>query len=447
MTVDTASGWRRQIPYVGGLFVVALVLRLGFVLFYEQFPAGRGDVIIYEAIGRSVAAGRGFLLPTTRSTGEPSAVVSTEGADAGPQVRMGPVFPLFLAAVYVTLGDSAAAVRVVQAIVGAVTVVLVVRVAWLAFGGPIARVAGAIAAVYPGLIVYTGMVLTETLFAFVLTACVWIAAEALRRRSSAWWAAEGVVLGAAILLRAEALIMAPLLVAGMALGDGGSRRRRRLALLCLAASLTVGVWTARNYYHFREFVLVATHGGTTLWITTMGWTDWKYDDPRYQALIDPDVSEIEQSRILQRAAVRNILDDPASYLRASVVRVFELWVGSHTTYLAGFTEGLRTYAARGEPGRVAVKGALLAFNTIVIVLAIPGLVRAVRTAGERRALVLLCLAPILAMTVVHFFLYSGARYHVPVLPFVAMFGAAGILRVWEMLRGRWPALDSIQIQG
>jgi 4-amino-4-deoxy-L-arabinose transferase-like glycosyltransferase len=417
VTVDATDRRRAQVAFCGWLFVIALAARLAFVLFYEQFPPLLGDDVAYDAVAQHLVAGRGFAIERA----------SPAGIVLEPQVRVGPAYPLFLAAIYSVFGHSVLGVRIAQAVVGALTAVLTARIGSLAFGRQVGRLAGGITAVLPGLIVYTGMLLTEVAFAFLLVLSVWLASEALYRSSGgSWWIATGVALGVASLLRAEAIVVAPLVAAAVFFGT----RARRLGpalLLCLATGLTVGAWTLRNYIHYRELVLVSTHGGPTLWIATMGWSDWRFDDPAYQELLTPGANDVEQARVFQRQGFKNILNDPLGYLQLCVRRFFELWLGSHTTYVVGFTEGFRVYYAAGAMDKLAVKLTLLAANTALIGLAFLAMPRAFRaSAVERRPHVWLCTAPIVAVAIVHFFLYSGARYHVPVLPFVAILGAAAL---------------------
>ena len=426
--LETKNNWQGQIRYCGWLFAVALALRLAFVLFYEQVPVWLGDDVIYDSIGQSLADGRGFVLQKVHS----------DGIIDEPQVRVGPAYPLFLASLYFPFGHSIPAVRVAQAILGAVTVVLTFRIAWLAFGAPKARLAGLITAVYPALILYTGMVLTEITFAFLLVLCVWLATEAFHRRSASLWTATGFLLGLAILLRTEALVIAPLLVGTLLRFGTNGARAKSILLLCLTMTLTVGTWTLRNYYHYNELILVSTHGGPTLWISTVGWRDWNFDDPVYQSLISQGANDREQARILQRQAIKNILDNPGGYLLLCFRRIFDLWLGSHTTYLVGFTNSFKAYYDNGDVGRVAVKAVLFGINTALVGLAILGIPRAFRIGSEKRAFLWLCLHPIIAVTIVHFFLYSGARYHVPVLPFVLIFSAVGLLQAQALIRSRWP---------
>lgn len=408
------------------LFLVALVVRLAFVLFYEQFPALQADDAIYDSVAVDLASGRGFIERTVSSTG----VVDE------PLIRIGPTYPAFLAILYFLFGHSLTVVRVVQAVLGATTVLLVFRSARAAFGEPVALMAGALTALHPALIIYTGMILTETLFAFLLTLSVWAMIVAAKHRSPLTWLRAGVVLGLTILLRAEALALA-VLFAGSALWCGeGQHKKRNLLILGTALALTVGAWTVRNYVVFKEVILVSDHSGPTIWISTMGWSEWRYDDALYQSIVRQETNSLEQGRALRREAIKNIRNDPARYLRFCLERIPAFWLGSHTTYLAGFSDSFQAYYVQGKLDKVAVKLLLLSLNIGLLGLGLWGIWASILKETGQRCLRILCLHPIVVIATVHFFLFAASRYQVPILPAILMFSAVGVNNASSLFRSK-----------
>jgi hypothetical protein len=75
-------------------------------------------------------------------------------------------YTYFIAAVYAAFGHSPAAVRVTQAVVGALTVGVVYRLGTLVFGRRPALLGAALTAVYLPLVYYAGLLLTETWYTF-----------------------------------------------------------------------------------------------------------------------------------------------------------------------------------------------------------------------------------------------------------------------------------------
>ncbi len=397
------------------LFIIALALRLAFVLFYEQFPPFLGDDAGYDSTALNLANGRGFVQQS---------VDSVTGAVFEPVIAFGPTYPIFLALIYLLFGHSVMVVRVTQALLGTVIVIIVFRVARTAFDERVALMAGALTAVHPALITYTGMLVMETLFAFLLMLSVWAMIAAVKSQSLNAWLRAGIVLGLSVLLREEALAIILLFFGAVMWYGKKQHKTRNLLILSVTLMLTVGIWTLRNYVVFKEAILVSAKGGPTLWISTMGWSEWRNDEP-YKSLVQ-GLNYLQRSHVLRREGIKNILADPAHYLRLCLERIAPFWLGSHTTYLAGFSDSFQAYYVQGALARVSVKAILLFLNIGLLILALWGTWVSVFKDRGQRYLRVICLSPVVAIAVVHFFLFATSRYQVPVLPFILMFSAVGV---------------------
>src|SRR5262249_8611117 len=83
-----------------------------------------------------------------------------------------PGYTYFVAAVFAVFGHNLAALRVIQAVVGTLTVGVVYLLGSLVFGRRPALLGAALTAVYLPLVYYAGLILTETWFTFVQTVAV-----------------------------------------------------------------------------------------------------------------------------------------------------------------------------------------------------------------------------------------------------------------------------------
>src|SRR4051794_38288627 len=129
-----------RVALVGcAIVLVALAVRLVAIAATPHIPLA-SDPADYARHASSIAAGHGY--PS-------SAVVRAGGATA---IRP-PAYPHLLAGVYKVSGDSVLAGRVVQAVIGAAIVAVIALVALELFGPLTAIVAGALAAIFPPLIV------------------------------------------------------------------------------------------------------------------------------------------------------------------------------------------------------------------------------------------------------------------------------------------------------
>src|SRR5262249_23611455 len=128
-----------------------------------------------------------------------------------------PLYPALLAGVYSVAGlENFAAVRLLQAALSLLTVVVLYRL-----GREIAtpRVAAWLAGLYgfyPSLLVFNHFVLTEVLFTLLLTTACYLLVLSFKRGSVRFAALSGVVLGLAALTR-SVVWMAPPFVAAFLL--------------------------------------------------------------------------------------------------------------------------------------------------------------------------------------------------------------------------------------
>jgi 4-amino-4-deoxy-L-arabinose transferase-like glycosyltransferase len=161
------------------LVAVALALRLVYLAQIQGTPAATvllGDGEAYDLWARGIAAGDWL------------------GSEAFYQA---PLYPYALAVLYAVAGPSLLAVRLVQALLGSVSCLLLARAGGLVFGRAAGFTAGALFAVYPIALYFDGLVQKVALEAFLLSLLLWLLAElaARRWRGGGRWLAAGATLG------------------------------------------------------------------------------------------------------------------------------------------------------------------------------------------------------------------------------------------------------------
>ena len=243
---------RRYWTFVGSAAAVGLVLRVAWVLWAARNPTGLVDPVRYLGYAREIGAGRGMTEPFTGAA----------------TAYYPPGYPWFLGIIeWISspfTADLVGVVTLVQAVLGAATVVLGAIVG-RSVAGERAGIAAALGlALYPNLIFHTGAILGETLYNFLflafaaaLLARPWVAGESLRRA-----VACGGLLGLAVMVRPISLAVVPVVVL---LWWATSRDRR--TVLRWSAALLVGVaacilpWTVRNALRLGAFVPISTNTG------------------------------------------------------------------------------------------------------------------------------------------------------------------------------------------
>jgi 4-amino-4-deoxy-L-arabinose transferase-like glycosyltransferase len=156
-----------------------------------------------------------------------------------------PGYPVFLAAIVSAFPTGwYGAVRTIQCLLGAMTVLALLAAArdWLRDGWLLA--AGLLMAVWPHCITISTYLLSETLFGFFVALALTATNEALRRPDTRWACAAGFMFGAAAVTNAVLIPFAPVIAAYFA-WRSPTHRRQWLAL-ALCAVVLPAAWLGRN---------------------------------------------------------------------------------------------------------------------------------------------------------------------------------------------------------
>jgi 4-amino-4-deoxy-L-arabinose transferase-like glycosyltransferase len=397
-TRPAPADWRARAPWIG-IVAVALLARLAFVAISPPRILW-ADGVEYEQIGRSLVEHGSYGLQTLRAPG----------------------YPTLIAAVYAVFGRNLLALRLTEAVLGALAVGLMGGIGARAFGRTAGLICGGFAALHPVLAFLPSTQYSENTL-LVATALAFGALFAAWRRGGLWrWAAGGLWFGVATLIRPNAVMMVPGLAAGLALA---MRRERRAwlgpALVCAAAfALTLAPWTLRNHRVFGQWYFVATGGGRAFWLGNSpgARTETRIMpkfDSRTAATVDRLPNEPARERFLYHEGLRFMRENPGRAAQLYVGELgilFALWPETHTQlYVNPWSR-----AAQGLASVIIFAGALMALARIAKVPALWPLAGALATYSLGGA-----------------FFYSAMRYRLAVEPcllWMAGFGWAWVLSRW-----------------
>ncbi len=246
----------RDITFALALFGIAFALRAVVVLAFSVEPTWDGQ--FYHRGAVSIAEGHGYS--------EPAVIGGQPGRAPWSHYPVG--YSAFIGAVYSVFGSGKASAPLANAAVGALTAVLAFLFAFDTLGRRRARVAGALVALHPGLILYCALVMTEPLAGFLVLLTGYLA----RRLGQGRFAGDvsGATLAASAFVRPQSLLTLPLL----ALIYRGSLRRRLAQTLIAGATcvLLIAPWTVRNCLELDGCALISTNGGWNLAIGALSET-------------------------------------------------------------------------------------------------------------------------------------------------------------------------------
>jgi hypothetical protein len=422
-----------------GLGALVAILLVGLGLRVGEAWDGRApvyDAQAYAAIAANLEEGSGF----------------TVGAGATqPSSNYSPGLPLFVAGVYaVTGGVHERLARVVLAVVGVLSVLFAYLIGrrlgrvvkkspygdqnsplvWPALAGAL------VVAVYPALLEYQGMLMSEPLAAMLLSGGV---LAVLRALEGGWvrWLLPGALFGALALVRPEylgvAVLVAVVIFACEARGDW-RHSLLRAALFLGALVVIIAPWTIRNAVALDRFVPISTGGGQVLFAGTYLPSDGDpekvgaevvAENPQLFAPQDAQrlrleqilarlaharYPEMETDQALSKMGKEQLWDDasgePLEYAGLVATKVGRIW--SH-----GPRDVMR------EPGWEVLHWALVALGLLGLAL----------LAWQRRWEALLFGTILLAITAISALLVASPRRVLVLAPLIAALASVTIQRV------------------
>jgi len=417
------------------VFLVAAVLRIAWVL---GLPAKLTwvDEQQFVDIGRALAAGHGYLSDSYRAN---------------------PVLPAYLALAFRIFGDGYLAARIGQALLGALTCVLVGRIARRIDGEPAGSIAGGLAALYLPHIYLAGVFYVDALVTFFSAVAILLVLRATVRRGAIDWLAAGVVLGVTVLTRPVYLACLPSLCAWWLWRN---RASRQAAAQCLALALGVAAtllpWSVRNHRVYHHPILVSSGFGTKFW---EGNNPLSYGDADDRDLRPGgDVWQERLARLPageQRAitdAYRPVLDamnarlaqgeDPyvvtdgillpiaLRHVREHPVRTAKLFALKLGTLYSAFS---KTLTQNRDTSRLHRVLAAVTFYPLLALAAVGAVVGVRRPA---RGGVVLLLVLIGAVSSAYALLDTCTRFRLPLDPFLAVLAALPLAAAWQRIVGR-----------
>ncbi len=391
---------------------IALLLRLGTGMWWQaRLGPGQfffGDSAGYWELGRTIARG------------EPYEYLSPDN-----RVFRTPGYPLVLASLFLLLGDDppVMAARALSAVLGTVAVGIAGWWSCQLFDGRAGRIAGVLAAVYPGSIALGVFVLSEAPFCPLMLAHLGCWSQACRSASSGraigWGAAGGAMACAATMMRPSWLLFAPFaLLVGLPLVE--NRKRHLLIGSVMCATLAVGMlpWWIRNARVTGRFVATSLQVGASLYDGlhpgATGASDMRFV-PEVAARERAAPVPAAESDTFEYRLDRRMFQESVVWARAHPGRVMELvWVKFWRMWNVWPNEP----AFRGWMLRTAV---LVTYLPLLIL----GLVGACRYSNWGWSYALAWL-PAVYLTGLHVIFVSSIRYREPAMLALVVL-AAGVL--------------------
>ena len=211
---------RTEVLWLVGIVALSTVLRIAWVVYAARKPVGLHDPGLYLLYGEQIAKGNGYSL----LNGEPTAYYP-----AGYPAALGAV--LWAVRQTPLPYDPPIIACLFNVVLGAGTVVLVYALGRRLFEARVGLIAAGLVAAFPNLVFHSAAYLSETLFNFLALAALAVLLLGARdpcQASLRRFAAFGLVLGLATLVRPISLLFLPAVAIGCLIaGPGGAEPSSR----------------------------------------------------------------------------------------------------------------------------------------------------------------------------------------------------------------------------
>lgn len=320
--MNAASKWFRSLPARYGrrtLIALALIAALGLgcraVAVVHPVADPADDSHAYYALAKSLYTEGSYGGPDFHSE------ASSDWSPGAPWLYAG----LFV----VTGGPREGTIRILEALMGVGTILVVFLLGWR-LGGRWPALLGALGvAVYPPFIHSVGEVMSEPPAMLSMPAAIlaflwaWDRTAATRGAgggawNAAWpWLLPGFLFGCTAMFRPEYTLVAGAFVAFAAVRWAWEREWRlgtaAIGLMLIALLLPVLPWTIRNFVVFERFVPISTGGGKALYVGTFYPADGEYQ--RVKAILykrETGISLPPQSQQLNEVNPKRLFNEVAA---------------------------------------------------------------------------------------------------------------------------------------
>jgi tetratricopeptide (TPR) repeat protein len=355
-----------------------------------------------------------------------------------------PLYPYFLGVLQLILGHNLWLIRLVQIALGAVSCALIFRVGRELFSQQAGIAAGLILAWYAPGIFFEGLIEKSVLDLFLLSLLLFLLIEARKGRRWSQWLAMGAVLGLLGLSRENALVLAavvPLWI-GIYFSESPISTRLQWTGLFFAGLLLVLIPVGlRNLTVGGEFQLTTSQLGPNFFIGNHPQADGTYGSVR-NVIGEPHLEGRDARRLAERALGRSLtpgevsnywLQQSWNYIRSQPAQWLELmgkkWLlvwnareieDSDDFYIyQQWSWSLRSLAWISHFGILAPLAAVGIFLTIK---------------EWRQLWFLYAMILFLGASVGVFYVFG--RYRFPLVPFLALFAGAGIVRAVALCKAK-----------
>lgn len=419
------------------IFFIALIARLIPVLLTSNLGIGLDDMFQYDMLARSIESGNGYRWYAQEDFYLAQQYINFDMSMVEYDPRgiltsfRPPLYPAFLALVYFIFGAGVKRffiARIIQAIMGALLAPLTYQIAKLILPTKLnlSKLAAWMIAFYPMLIIYPLSLATENLFFLLICGSVLSLLAAEKERKWYWFALAGILIGLTSLTRSVALLFAGLVVCWVWFI---LKERKYAIVVFLLVGLITFPWMLRNTYLHHKLTGIESALGYDLYV---GYHPQGIGTFQYGISLDliPYLDDGLRDEIGQNQAFEFIKNNPARLPYLVVRKLGYFW---------GLERRALTYFYSNNFFGYIPKTLLIFISSIFlipfVIVSLAASIGFALTKWNRSNTIIVLL--IIGYLLPHILILAEDRFHLTLIPFLAIFAAQGLGSGWHLIKSRW----------
>jgi len=357
-------------------------------------------------------------------------------------VYLNPLYPLFLAFIYLICGQSHLAVVCVQGIVDSISCIFIYYIGATVFNKKIGMIAACIYALYGIAIFYTGMLLAPTIILFFILLFIISLLIAEKKRNRLLFFASGILFGIAVLGRPNSILFLMLLpIWFFALRRREGMKKAAIygfLLLVLGYTVVTSAVIVRNYAIEKSFLPFSLQNGIAFYIG---------NNPESQGIcvapygISNEPVEIVKSsiRYAEKETGKTLMPTQASrywynrglqFFRNNPAQAFLLYIRKCILFWRHEEISLNVNFPLSKTFAPIFRLPFFTFGSIAP-FALFGIIICLKWRSYKSDLLLLFIFSYMVSVIVFF---VAAQFRLPVIPFLIICAACGLDRCFEIIR-------------
>lgn len=400
------------------LFKIIYLVQYGQRILYARVPLV--DAEYYDAWAQRVASGQGY----------------------GPSpFYLAPLYPYWLALIYMIAGRDLMLVYALQAVMGIGSLVLVYWIGRKLFGSTAAAVSSILLLLYAPILIIETKLLSESLGILLTLAAMALLLWTLDKPGWGRGLLAGIVLGLSILCRSSNLLFAGVVFLWLAWRWRRKQERHKFVtsgFIALGLAVSILPVTARNYLVGKDTALVQTNFGMTFAQGNNELAVGVFSHPPGTSG-GIAIQQSEEMAVAARELGRSLKPSESSsfwvkrtlhWMAQNPAAAARLW-GKKLVYSLNDREEMDSYETYYETAKVPTLRLAIVPFSVLFCFALVAIVQSWRSAGVQ----LLCLYVAGTLLTLLIF-YVSSRYRLMAAPMLAILAGYGAVTAWHYLRER-----------